>query len=1202
MALDITALDLIVDETTGLQDSDVDATNPPYSTNATVSYLLGLDAPGGLTAPQVAYRSSFAQASASAGETISAITLAKDANGTAFSTTVGTNSNIRTVDGKYVWLFQDSTHANVVIGVIGTSDANAAPAAPNLTDNQPDPLAFSFALVSTTSTNADLYVVQYVPLLNPVAGTTLAAFDDQIDLAGKVFASVTATTTVNFSQLSDAPSGHNNWYILDADAASPLKILVTAHDNDAQTEVNVSTQGLGVASQDVRFGRELQIDLITGGIQSAGKSFTNSPQAPTYTNHIETISTAGFTISQSTPTNSKADIELHAYNNDDDAKGSLLPGDDNDVERSIAEAGLVFKLNGVLTTMAALNITTTAAGAGIVLHNVGEGVSVEFTASGTFDRFVIKNVDGDKDYFDVKEVHFSTMSPNAYAEEIGSFINFDDDGPTLTIDTAVAVAAAEVVEASAAGGKSQAAITAPTFTAGGADGTTSSTSYALALIGTSASGLQTTVGNKAITLVVENSGALISGRYDDGIGALHGVAFTVDLATSGKVTLTSLVALEHPNGPQNTEVNTLSLTNLVKLVATVTTTDGDGDHVSQESLSTALSLTFDDTDPMLSITSPVAVGAASVTEVAGASTPATITAPVISASAVDGYSPTTTYALALATNSAASGLQTTAGNKPITLVVAADGQSVSGKYDSNSTLDATAFIVGLSGTSLTLTSLVALEHSNTQGGAEDNTLTLNGLINLVATVTATDGDNDAVSQQSTTASAISLTFVDTEPTIVKSFDADPATSGDQSPEHLGNASGQTAGGNFGYSMTDQVTNAEYTGGASDFANMVLTGYVNSDTNNLISNVTVTSTAETTTSASFDFLFHYDKDPITAGIQDATAGGTLLFDKAADTYAFTLTDPVDGYSFNLIQTSALVAKMPTSNTGHPPIVIEQLTQNSDAHPFFVQFTANSVTNQVGFGFNSTGDSDQSTPSDKDFTGTAHDLVTNKNEDWVSATQSTNGVAGDTIQKGELLTLRFFNTNILSDVTSGTERIDPTAKASEVVVKFDGIGNSEDLLVILDLKAADGTEITRAINVENGDLIRGNANVPSAYSGKFTLDQNDALLIIQQNDYAAAGETYQIQGMQIMQSGNGLGGLAIDLDGGIGANHGSSTTTGLQAWDPTDNDVLKIVDIGFVQTTSGTIDANLDFAFNIIDGDGDQSALQHINVMISDSFII
>ena len=89
---------------------------------------------------------------------------------------------------------------------------------------------------------------------------------------------------------------------------------------------------------------------------------------------------------------------------------------------------------------------------------------------------------------------------------------------------------------------------------------------------------------------------------------------------------------------------------------------------------------------------------------------------------------------------------------------------------------------------------------------------------------------------------------------------------------------------------------------------------------------------------------------------------------------------------------------------------------------------------------------------------------------------------------------------------------------------------------------------------------------------------------------------------MQSANGLTGNAINLNGAIEANGFSPATSNLTAWDPTDNDVLKIVDIGFVQQTSGTIDANLDFALTIQDGDGDTTGIQHIPVAVSNDFIV
>src|SRR5215217_1686020 len=167
---------MALDETTGLQDDDGDRSLAPHQSNTTLTYLLGLNGAGGLTSPEVAFQANFVQATASAGETITSVVLSQNLNGTPFSTTVGVNSGIRTVDGNYVWLFRnaDPSHANVVIGVIGTSNPATAPAATG-------DLAFSFALVGTDATHYDMYTVQYVPLLHPDATNP----DDQIDLADK---------------------------------------------------------------------------------------------------------------------------------------------------------------------------------------------------------------------------------------------------------------------------------------------------------------------------------------------------------------------------------------------------------------------------------------------------------------------------------------------------------------------------------------------------------------------------------------------------------------------------------------------------------------------------------------------------------------------------------------------------------------------------------------------------------------------------------------------------------------------------------------------------------------------------------------------------------------------------------------------------------------------------------------------------------
>ena len=164
-------------------------------------------------------------------------------------------------------------------------------------------------------------------------------------------------------------------------------------------------------------------------------------------------------------------------------------------------------------------------------------------------------------------------------------------------------------------------------------------SYALALAGRPATGLLTTAGNHPITLVADLA-TQISGQYDsDGDTVLDATAFTVTLSGT-TVTLTSLVALEHSNAPQGVgEDNTLDLDALINVVSTVTVTDGDNDVVSTESASSGLSLTFDDTDPTLSITAAPVVGAAEVVEASGVGgqSQVTITPPTFTASAVDGF-------------------------------------------------------------------------------------------------------------------------------------------------------------------------------------------------------------------------------------------------------------------------------------------------------------------------------------------------------------------------------------------------------------------------------------------------------------------------------------------------------------------------------------------------------------------------------------
>ena len=299
----------------------------------------------------------------------------------------------------------------------------------------------------------------------------------------------------------------------------------------------------------------------------------------------------------------------------------------------------------------------------------------------------------------------------------------------------------------------------------------------------------------------------------------------------------------------------------------------------------------------------------------------------------------------------------------------------------------------------------------------DNVVAIAGGAVQIA-VTYTDGDGDHATTAPTNIGTL-FTFQDDGPVITEPSSAGtPATAA-----HLGNEAGQSAIGDFEYDIgSDNHSAAFYTAGGSDFVDanggvagvqLSLSGTVSGPPSSAITNTNVTLFSEDADSAVFDFSFDYDKDPINAGVQTGTATGTLTFDKDAGTFTLEMGTPVEGFSFNILHTSDLLAKQPVGNTGHPQIVVERLAVDDPNttidEDFYVQFTANTKTggkHPIGFGFNSTGEG--ATVGDNVFNndGATHDLITNLHEDWVSATQTTNGVAGDTIQQGEALALRFF----------------------------------------------------------------------------------------------------------------------------------------------------------------------------------------------------
>ncbi|HEY0630290.1 MAG TPA: DUF5801 repeats-in-toxin domain-containing protein [Sphingomicrobium sp.] len=359
------------------------------------------------------------------------------------------------------------------------------------------------------------------------------------------------------------------------------------------------------------------------------------------------------------------------------------------------------------------------------------------------------------------------------------------------------------------------------------------------------------------------------------------------------------------------------------------------------------------------------------------------------------------------------------------------------------------------------------------------------------------------------------------------------------------------------------------------------------------NVVLTQGAENATTANYSFVFDYPNGDGTT----AHGTGTLVFDKAAGTYTVDITSgPIEGFSFSSI------------STGQPPVGYQDgsstlMPSNPDVSvvqvdtDLFVQFTGYMETGS-GTGannFKTSPDNDLSAGDDENF---ANGEVLVQQRDYVTISGlGGNGVHGDTMNKGDILDFDLFTSN----PTGFSDQV-PTGQVETMFVWLDGIGANEDMIMVLKLyDTVTNTFTTRAVYVGNEDFFKDGSTNAGQYQSLIDnpeFDNNDALVVIEQNDYNTALEPnrYVIVGAQLATTDEGIVGSAINLNGAVGA---AGATTGAATTFAADtNDTgFKIKDIGFLTTTTEDQSATIEFDVNIHDADGD-TATQHITVNVGD----
>ncbi|MCO6056697.1 hypothetical protein NG726_08405, partial [Pseudomonas sp. MOB-449] len=372
---------------------------------------------------------------------------------------------------------------------------------------------------------------------------------------------------------------------------------------------------------------------------------------------------------------------------------------------------------------------------------------------------------------------------------------------------------------------------------------------------------------------------------------------------------------------------------------------------------------------------------------------------------------------------------------------------------------------------------------------------------------------------------------------------------------------------------------------SDFLSVALTG--GSVGTNNITAADVTWASEDGSQAVFDVSFTYVSNPTQGTTTNAT--GTLTFNKVAGTYTLKLDQEIASFSIlntstpgNPLQGYALNSAVPVGS--NPPVSVMTLASN-----FFVQFEGFGVIN--------------GTPQTFAY-DTSTGLFSNDRR-YVTVSSNSIGAASDTLQSDEVIDLDFFAQNPEGFTSSAAPRA--TSKAIFIEFTQAGPGAGKDMVVVLKLvDDITGATINRTFIVGNstGNDDVFNANLP-AYG--FVARAQNGVVVFESNDYnfdlgGGVVEHYSIRGAQVVTSTQSASGTGYQLNGAIddpttqaieGATVGPQIAFG-GATTEGNNEPIKIVNIGFVAST--TPDAHLTFDVVLTDADGDATAAQTLDVTI------
>ncbi|MGJ3704377.1 DUF5801 repeats-in-toxin domain-containing protein [Variovorax sp. AFSI2.2] len=1097
----------------------------------------------------------------------------------------GLDSGLNTADGDDIFLYTDTTNNNVVLGKTGAGV-----------------VVFAAYLEETGTpvTGAKIWMVQYEAISNPDATNP----DDAVDLTEKVYVSVSQDAEFN---LADAPSGQNLFLMftktnptIDADGRiTDVSIIATGKDPANQSGANpdITDDDINIGTGDTinsskaggptTFGTNNQMITEQEGIRftfvTGARADVTIPELEPGEAHLESnidftgmfgARTADFDVVQ-LQSGKSAQVRVTAYSTAVESGNSFVDGYAGDATVPITSVRVLDSVtNAVLETFSngseggvSPTIAISITGGVALITGVKADYSIEYTTSADHNRVLVENgaalnASGNT-HADFDVGGFRLLQVSAATSEVGSMMNFEDDGPSVVLATPTDTAVVNTQDADTIGEATDSATTnfATAFTTSsssyGADGAGSTGSVFALGVKTQGgdSGLKSDTATIYLYLV---SGKVIGSTSNTEAGILAGnTIFDLAVSASGSVTLQQFAEIDHalPGASSNYAAQEASMADdLVTLSDTVTLTDQDGDTASDsEVLNIGANIRFDDDGPSIVLATPTdsallttqdadSAGVDSATQDFSTAFGATS-----SSHGADGAGSTaSTFALGLSTPGEASGLTSDGAVIRLYLVggnvIGSTAATVGAITAGNTIFD---LAVSASG-SVTLQQFAEIDHALPGVGsnyAAQQATMLDTLITLTNTVTLTDGDGDTATDTEVLNIGANIKFDDHGPTVTAISDLTGANDA------------QSIAGTYNFAV-----------GADDVGNASTDGIVlNSLTGTTgggrpITDAAVAHFAEDATTVTYNFSFNYFPGPTSTTTQAAT--GTVIFNKTDGTFTFDLDQVFSGQS--TFSTSSPLASFnyDTEGNNSPEIVVQQYSSD-----FFGVLSARAATPP-------SDSSDLVSGSDHAFT--AGETFNSVSAGFVNVATNTLGVNSDTVQNGELLNFDFFRSNPVNNpsVTSPPPRPDATvvgtdrAYADAINITIDQITDGEDVAVLLKLVNTSTNATTTRLLIANSAT-----DYQSAGGGM-------KIVSIGEDDYDSAN--FQISGVQVLSSTEDLTGTGISLSTHNAVN---LTATGNNYADTEDNDVFKIIKIDVITSATINSDVDLNFAGQLIDGDAD-----------------